>query len=65
MKLFADISGLDSQPQNIEAYRHYYTPVRMTDFWIIPTNSEAWALVKEHNVYAFHRESDRDKIKLR
>jgi predicted RNA-binding protein len=35
----------------------------MTDFWVIPTNSEAWTLVKEHNLYAFHRESDRDKIK--
>jgi predicted RNA-binding protein len=35
----------------------------MSNFWIIPTNSEAWALVKEHNVYAFHRESDRDKVK--
>ncbi|MCJ7761567.1 EVE domain-containing protein, partial [Candidatus Bathyarchaeota archaeon] len=34
----------------------------MVNFWITPTNSEAWALVQEHNVYAFSRKGDRDKI---
>jgi predicted RNA-binding protein len=53
---------LASQPENIEDHEDHCNLVRMSSFWIIPTNSEAWELVKEHNIYAFHRESDRDKI---
>jgi predicted RNA-binding protein len=35
----------------------------MVNFWILPTTMEHWELVKAHNVYAFQREVDRDKIK--
>jgi len=36
--------------------------VELAKSWIVPTNSAAWQLVKEHNLYAFHREKDRDKV---
>jgi len=36
----------------------------MVNFWIFPTTTEHWELVKAHNVYAFQRELDRDKIKV-
>jgi len=35
----------------------------MVNFWIIPTNIDGWKLVQTHNVYAFSRIADRDKIK--
>lgn len=34
----------------------------MVNFWIFPTTMEHWELVKAHNVYAFEREAERDKI---
>jgi predicted RNA-binding protein with PUA-like domain len=36
----------------------------MVNFWIFPTTAEHWELVRTHNVYAFQREADRNKIKL-
>jgi predicted RNA-binding protein len=36
----------------------------MVNFWIITTTAESWELTKTHNVHAFNREADRDKIKL-
>jgi len=35
----------------------------MAHFWILPTTTEHWELVEAHNMYAFEREVDRDKIK--
>jgi len=35
----------------------------LVNFWIFPTDAEGWAVVRAHNVYAFAREVDRDKIK--
>jgi len=34
----------------------------MVNLWIVPTSPDAWGLVQEHNVYAFSRKGDRDKI---
>jgi predicted RNA-binding protein len=35
----------------------------LVNFWICPTPTEHWEQVKAHNIYAFQRETDRDKIK--
>lgn len=34
----------------------------MIHFWVVPTNADAWDIVKTQNVYAFQREPDRDKL---
>lgn len=35
----------------------------MVNFWILPTSAGAWELSRAHNVHAFRREIDRDKVK--
>jgi predicted RNA-binding protein len=35
----------------------------MVNYWTITTTAESWELTKTHNVHAFNREADRDKVK--
>ena len=37
-------------------------PGKLVNFWIFQTSAEHWEQVKAHNVYAFAREADRDKL---
>jgi predicted RNA-binding protein len=34
----------------------------LTNFWIAPTNIDSWNIVKKKDIYAFHKESSRDRI---